>query len=139
MAAGETGKGAHMTLVAVIATVLYLESRGEPESAMRGVASVMVHRSHQRGESLQQVATDSSFFTSLQHGKVPHPSEMAPTDFGAWLLCGKIAAEMVSGRFKPVINANHFHDVSVYPGWARRMAYVEKRGRFCFYFEEGKA
>ena len=106
---------------------------------MRGVASVLYHEAQARGGGvgkLREVATDAKFFTSLTSGAIPRPAEMAPADFEAWLLCGRIAAEMVSGRFRPTLNANHFHDISVFPSWTRRMAYVTSVGRMFFYWEE---
>jgi spore germination cell wall hydrolase CwlJ-like protein len=50
----------------------------------------------------------------------------------AWIAAYRIAQEIVSGRFKPVTTATHYHRFDVSPRWARGMDVCEQAGRHVF-------
>lgn len=124
----------------ILARTLFHEARGDGESGMRDVASVIYNRSQRSGRSMVNECLRKSQFcvwtgsSDESKSKIVDESKRytAPADRRAWDIALKIAQEMVAGSFTPTINADHFHTPNVSPSWSRNIP-GQKRGSHLFY------
>lgn len=124
----------------ILARTLFHEARGDGESGMRDVASVIYNRATRRNTSMiSEVFRRRQFcvWTNVSQedrGKIIDESQRytAPADRRAWDIANKIAEEMTNGSFVPVIDADHFHTPDVSPDWSKGMR-GDRRGSHLFF------
>jgi spore germination cell wall hydrolase CwlJ-like protein len=110
--------------VDILAKTLYYEARGEGETGIRAVASVLQNRAIKRyGKatgSLCAAEAKRKMQFSCWNGKkdLPKGKEKA-----AWELCSKVAKEMVGGTFKATHTYTHYYAYNLCnPKWANGVA-----------------
>ncbi len=121
-----------------LATAIYFEARGEPESGQLAVAQVVMNRVRSsiypdticgvvfQGQRQRKGCQFS--FTCDGHADIPREK-------GQWLLSNRLAKKVLNKEvWLPEIgHATHYHATYVKPGWRRQMHHVKKVGRHIFY------
>ncbi len=112
----------------IIAATLYYEARSEHEIGIRAVASIIYNRAHEKRWSklgLSGICIQKKQFSCNNNGvKKPNPKNIK--DRQMFILCEKIADEMITGTFKPTHNNNHYVTVKFYKSskkthWCKKM------------------
>ena len=97
----------------VVARTLWGEARGESITGKVAVASVIYNRAKSNPKKLKAVCLKRKQF-SCWNGRTIKAGKGK-----AWQECLKIAREMLSGKFKPTINADHYYNPKLCnPKWA---------------------
>lgn len=126
-----------------LATAVYFEARGEPETGQAAVAQVILNRvrSGTYPETVcgvvyqNQQRRNACQFSFACDGKPDRIDEPK-----AWATASRIAASVASGRERSVrlVTATNYHASYVSPSWAPRMRRLATIGKHIFYNEEGR-
>lgn len=123
----------------IVASTLYFEARGEGETGIKAVASIIWNRAHEKRWSklgLAGVCLQKKQFECHNKGfKQANPIKVL--DKKAWIYCQKIAKEMTNGTFKPITTGNHYLTVKLFnkvssSHWAKKMIETKIIGNHIF-------
>jgi spore germination cell wall hydrolase CwlJ-like protein len=86
-------------------------------------------------DRLRQVVTRRKQFSAYPACTrlTPWTAPVGSADRWAWAVSVKIAHEMTDGRFRPTVQADHYHAVTVSPRWAKQLTLVATVGKHKFY------
>ena len=125
------------TLLNRLAWMIDAEARGEGEVGMRAVASA-IDKGGGGGGGDDEVMNKPKAFSPTAGGVKPdsqfrwHPADN-PEDRKAQIQAQKIAYEMVTGTFKPTIDASHFYNPDkASPSWGNEMIGSQQIGNHRF-------
>jgi spore germination cell wall hydrolase CwlJ-like protein len=126
-----------------LATAIYFEARGEPQSGQEAVAQVVLNRTRSGtypdticGVVYQnQHRRNACQFSFACDGTADRISEPR-----AWAVAESIANAVAEGRQwnTTLATATHYHASYVSPPWAPRMQRLTKIGHHIFYYEKGR-
>jgi len=106
--------------VDIIAKTLYHEARGEGETGLRAVASVLHNRALKRNGKVSGYLCGVEAKRRLQFSCWNGKRDLPKGKGYSWSLCVKIAAEMTSGKFIPLHGHTHYYAFNKCdPKWAR--------------------
>ena len=121
---------------AVCALTLWAEARGEGETGVRAVASVIYQRAGGRPELIAAECRERRQFSCWNGLAGVRLSEAEPQG-RPWMKCVSVAMEMYSGEFRPILVASHYHATSIKPPhWTRGMKHVIDIGHHRFWLED---
>jgi spore germination cell wall hydrolase CwlJ-like protein len=118
--------------IMIVALTLFGEASGEPWEGKMAVASVIWHRAQGDPARLVGVCRAAEQFSCWNNGRTPTVPD-DPASLAAWQDCLGIARVMAAGGFLPSIAADHYHNFSVRPRWARSMQHVADVGGHRFW------
>ena len=104
----------------VIAKTLYHEARGEDEKGIRAVATTLHNRAMKRHNRPTPEAIVKQAKKRKQYSCWNGKRDLKAGSGKSWVVCRKIAYEMVSGEFKPTHSHTHYYAQKiVFPKWAK--------------------
>ena len=116
----------------IVASTLWLESRGEGKRGIKAVASVIWTRAQKTEAHPQDVCLRPNQFgcwAEFRPIRTPYGAE--GTDL--WDYCVKLAKELQQGTFTPLFKATHYYNPRVCtPYWAKKMKIVTRIGNHVF-------
>ena len=128
----------------IVARTLYDEARGEGETGIDAVASVILNRAGGKAEKLPTVCLKKFQFSGWNERKnldpknykilIPSKARKPGKDRDMWLYCQKTAGKLIFGEFKSTIgklNSYYAHD-KVTPDWADSLKDVKVVGNHTF-------
>jgi len=102
-----------------LAKTLYHEARGEGETGIRAVASIIVNRAKKDG-AVTPVALSKVVRQKYQFSCWNGQTNLKTGKGQSWLVCRMVAGEMVNGQFKSVHNYTHYYAFrNCNPKWAK--------------------
>lgn len=116
-----------MIAATCLATVLYLEARGEGPDGMRWVADVVLTRAEQSGQSVCEVAAAP--------GQFAYQADLRPREPEAWRVAVRIAQEALH-QGAPPNGPTHFHEATIRPDWSAEAVLWARIGGHVFYKDE---
>ena len=103
----------------IIARTIYAETLGEPLAGKLAVASVIYNRSKGNLENIINIIKTPLQFSCWNKASEKDWTNMKQKNGKEWEECIKIANDLVSGSFKPVINSDHYwNPEKANPYWA---------------------
>ena len=120
----------------IIASTLWLESRGEGKRGILAVASVIWTRAKKTEAHPQDVCLRPNQFgcwAEFRPIRTPYGSEGTEL----WDYCVRLANELQNGTFKPLFRATHYYNPRIStPYWAKKMKVVTRIGNHVFCVEK---
>lgn len=128
--------------VDIVSETLWQEARGEGESGIRAVASVISNRAKANNRTLEDTCLRKSQFSCWNGRARPSMFSSRPwvakngltaLEKSRWNLCRSIAYEMATGAFKPTIASTHYYAHNkVKPSWAAKLRKRQVIGNHTF-------
>ena len=134
----------------IITWTLYKEARGEGETGLRMVASVIYNRANGKKENFVKACIKHNYskkakkeiyqfscWNDIQNSSYWNSSTYKPTlpkeiyksdlDKASWEKCRDIAAEMLSDSFTPITDANMYYAISLkkIPTWDKELTNIK--------------
>ena len=107
---------------------VYHEARGESHMGQMAVAHVTLNRAASSGESIKEVVNKPFQFTwTMQSSETKWPG-----DFSAFTESMRAVIDAVEG-YDFTMGANHYHNGTVKPEWAKEMKYIGTIDNHLFY------
>lgn len=131
------------TALLCLALTVYHEARGEPAMGQFAVARVVLNRAGGRLGAVCPTVLKSNQFswtitrvTPVKGGYRLLPSGV-PREQEAWSYAVRIARTALTVHSLPDFSrgATHYHEVSLRPGWSRKLSKVAVIGNHIFYRE----
>jgi len=131
--------------IMLFATLLMLESGGEPWAGKAAVADTVVTRKRQSGKSLTEVMLAPRQFSCFNNMKAADKlaasvAEGKHRNDAAWSDCMILATLAARPGYRVKIKASHFYNPSkASPSWAAKMIEVATIGNHRFMIEQRRA
>ena len=134
--AGENHKGRHAQFTTskadeIIAITILAEARGEGEAGMYAVAAVIAQRANDNKITPEQVCMKRKQFSCWNNKTVKDLKHLLKVDQAKYALLLARNIKLLSREF--VFFANHYHNKSVKPSWAKGKRPVKIIGNHIFY------
>lgn len=128
----------HLSEVQILALTLYGEARGESPEGQAAVAWVIRNRADRRfrGNSIREVCLSPKQFSCWNASDVNRPKleDAGTLRTEAYKRLERIAGDVIAGRVAdPTGGADHYHEESIAPYWAKTMQRTAQVGRHVFY------
>lgn len=121
-----------IAIVTCLALNIYHEARGEPIDAQMLIAEVTINRAVERGETICEVVWDKNQF-SWTSDKLSD----RPKDIQAYTQSTMLAVQALSNPSSLLgSGANHYHEASIKPFWAKNMTLLGQYGNHIFYTDK---
>lgn len=118
-----------LAAVTCLALNIYHEARGESIDAQLLVAEVTINRANERGMSTCEVVWQDSQFSWTSDGRSDQP-----TNTEAYTRAVVLATQALTEPSTLLgSGANHYHEESISPQWAKNMILIGKYGHHVFY------
>lgn len=111
-------------ILTCLATVIYLEARGESPAGQRAVADVVLTRAAISGQGVCE--------TVAAPGQFAYQSALQPREPKAWAAACSVAMRALSDG-PDVQGATHFHEAGVRPAWTEGAVFVGRVGDHLFW------
>jgi spore germination cell wall hydrolase CwlJ-like protein len=111
-------------MLTCLATVAYLEARGEGLAGMRAVADVVLTRAEESGRGVCEVVAEP--------GQFAYDPSLVPKEPMAWRAAVGVAREALHSG-PPPKGATHFHEREVRPAWTNGAIFCGRVGRHLFW------
>lgn len=111
-------------ILTCLATVIYLEARGESAAGQRAVADVVLTRAAVAEQSVCDVAAAPAQFA--------YQPTLRPREPKAWAMAVSVAMRALSDG-PDLRGATHFHEVGVRPAWTKGAVFMGRVGDHLFW------
>ena len=131
----------NLTPTLALACCLSIEARGTGEAGIRDIASVVWYRAEGKPENVYDVVCNNSWAVGMPEALRREVDKIADYkenifDWRAWLICMRVATEVMNGDFKQTIIAQQFHsDDGKHRPWMKDRKILAIRNGFVFYAE----
>lgn len=103
----------------VVADTLYMEARGEGESGLLAVATVIYNRAGGKADKMEVVCLKPKQFSCWNDSKTRAIAPKNDFDKKAYKLCLQIEKELLNGKFEPQGDWTHYYNPKLCnPKWA---------------------
>jgi spore germination cell wall hydrolase CwlJ-like protein len=121
-----------MAIVTCLALNIYHEARGESLDAQLLVAEVTINRAQEDNKTLCEVVWEDSQFSWTNDGKSDKPK-----DLEAYAQSVILANQALTDPASLLgSGANHYHEASILPKWAKHMTRLGQYGNHIFYTDK---
>jgi N-acetylmuramoyl-L-alanine amidase len=121
-----------MAIVTCLALNIYHESRGESIDAQMLVAEVTINRAQEENKTVCEVVWEEDQFSWTNDGKSDRPK-----DLDAYAQSVILANQALTDPSSLLgSGANHYHEASVHPSWAKHMTRLGQYGKHIFYTDK---